>query len=56
MLDLDRLSRLLAEYIDELENAATSGDYHLLNVINDLTDALEELEKLELTQDFAVDE
>jgi len=53
VLDFDRLSRLLAEYIDELENAATSGDYHLLNVIYALTDALEELEKLELTQDFA---
>lgn len=56
MLDFDRLSRLLAEYIDELENAATSGDYHLLRVIEDLTDAMEELEKLELTQDFAVDD
>lgn len=55
MLELDRLRRLLAEYIDELENAAIS-DYHLLNVINDLTDALEELEKLEISQDFAVEE
>ena len=46
-MNLDRIERLISEFIGELEYAAEDGNYHLLNAIDALTSALMELEALE---------
>lgn len=48
-MNLDRIERLISEFISELEYAAEDGNYHLLNAIDDLTAALMELEELDFS-------
>jgi len=46
-MNIDRIERLISEFIEELEYAATDGNYHLLNAIDALASALMELEELD---------
>ena len=48
-MNLDRIERLISEFIGELEYAAEDGNYHLLNAIDALTSALMELEALDFS-------
>jgi len=55
-MNIDRIERLISEFISELEEAGTSGNYHVLNAIDLLTSALMELEELELLPEFSSEE
>jgi len=55
-MNLDRIERLISEFIEELEEAGTSGNYHILNAIDNLTAALMELEELELIPELNMEE
>jgi len=46
-MNLDRIERLISEFIAELEDFGTDGNYHVLNAIDNLTAALMELEELD---------
>lgn len=48
-MNIDRIERLISEFISELEDAAEDGNYHLLNAIDNLTAALMELEELDFS-------
>jgi len=55
-MNIDRIERLISEFIEELENAGLDGNYHILNAIDALTSALMELEELELLPEFSSEE
>jgi len=48
-MNLDRIERLISEFIWELEEAGADGNYHILNAIDALTAALMELEALDFS-------
>ena len=63
-MDIDRIERLISEFIEELESrlywhlayTGADGSYHILNAIDLLTSALMELEELELLPEFRSEE
>jgi len=55
-MDIDRIQRLISEFIAELEDFGTDGNYHVLNAIDNLTAALMELEELELIPELNMEE
>lgn len=55
-MNIDRIERLISEFIAELEDFGTDGNYHVLNTIDNLTAALMELEELELLPEFSSEE
>ena len=55
-MNIDRIERLILEFIEELENAGTNGNYHILNCIDALTSALIELEEMEIEPEFTSDD
>lgn len=55
-MNLDRIERLISEFIEELEEAESTGNYHILNAIDNLTAALMELEELELLPEFSAED
>jgi len=48
-MDIDRIERLISEFIEELEYIGADGNYHILNAIDALTSALMELEALDFS-------
>lgn len=46
-MDIDRIERLISEFIGELEYTGADGNYHILNAIDLLTSALMELEEID---------
>jgi len=46
-MDIDRIERLISEFIEELEYIGADGNYHILNAIDALTSALTELEEFD---------
>jgi len=46
-MDIDRIQRLISEFIEELEYIGAGGNYHILNAIDALTSALTELEEFD---------
>jgi len=55
-MDIDRIQRLISEFIEELEYIGADGNYHILNAIDALTSALMELEELELIPELNMEE
>lgn len=55
-MNIDRIERLIGEFIEELEEAGSTGNYHILNAIDNLTAALMELEELELLPELNAEE
>jgi len=55
-MNLDRIERLISEFIAELEDFGTDGNYHVLNAIDNLTAAFMELEELELIPELNMEE
>jgi len=55
-MNIDRIERLISEFIEELEYIGADGNYHILNAIDLLTGALMELEELELLPAFRSEE
>jgi len=55
-MDIDRIERLISEFIEELEYIGADGNYHILNAIDALTSALMELEELELIPELNMEE
>jgi len=55
-MNMDRIERLISEFIEELEEAGTNGNCHILNCIDALTSALIELEEMELEPEFSSEE
>ena len=55
-MNIDRIERLISEFIWELEEAGADGNYHILNAIDALTSALMELEELELIPELNMEE
>jgi len=55
-MDIDRIQRLISEFIEELEYIGADGNYHILNAIDAITSALIELEELELIPELNMEE
>lgn len=55
-MNINRIERLISEFIEELENAGLDGNYHILNCIDALTSALTELEEMEFEPEFTSDD
>jgi len=55
-MNIDRIERLISEFIEELEEAGTNGNCHILNCIDALTSALIELEEMEMEPEFTTDD
>jgi len=55
-MDIDRIQRLISEFIEALEYIGADGNYHILNAIDALTRALMELEELELIPELNMEE